>query len=110
MATFTDIPQVEGKMPVARDWLLTVVNLVLAALFVFWNTMPNALIVPLVGIYFIALPWWFWRSFRLYLYALQHLATLTATDYMLIIFSSLWPYAVAYFIYTKGVLAVIAYI
>ena len=71
-------PIVVRQMPAIRDWVLTLLNLSGAAALFFWKAIPDMAVFAVVSIYFIAMPWWIWRSVKGGMYFKQHREALSA--------------------------------
>lgn len=91
-------PVVLGERPTARDWLLTFLCLA-SMLVLIVRTNPSDIEVIIVAtIYFIAGPWWIWRSFKSVLYAKQHIRTLSSGKALALLLSNAFFYTTAYWL------------
>jgi|SRR3989338_2491789 len=86
-------PVVDDRRPVMRDWLLTALNLAMTIVLVYWDSPPDVVVLVLVFTYFIAGPWWIWRSVKSILYFQQHRNELSSQRIINLFFTNFFFYS-----------------
>ena len=104
----TAMPVVTGKRPIARDWVLTIVNLTGALVLIVWTNIPDVAVLVAAIIYLVAMPWWFWRSFMAMVYMVRNKNTLGVYDYIKLVFSTIFLYAIIYEYSVHGITGVLS--
>jgi hypothetical protein len=85
-------PVVSQRMPISRDWLLTICTLLAALVIVAIKDPADVVVLYVIGVFLVAAPWWIWRSFKAVLYYKQNKGSIGTTQLLALIVTNIFSY------------------